>query len=207
MKKAVFLFLLFVLVVGCSRQTMIRNYYVLNPPPHEPGPELRRADPIKVSVDVRNFTVSDAFDDTRIVARAASHEIRYYFYHHWAIRPSGAVADMLFEQLEELQLFQKLTRGYAASTGYVLTGKIFAIERLIGEENDACHLHVVLELLDQRTGIAVVRHEFDRKAQLSDKSMNTYAVQMSRLLMQEAHVFFQELITFFDMKSQQTRSS
>ncbi len=195
-------------LVGCSKRTLVRNYYVLDAPQDDRFKVLDIETPIPVSVDVRDFDVSNAFDDTRIVSRSGSHEIRYYYYHHWAVRPSAAIAELIFQELDALQLFQTLALGFEANVGYIVSGKLFALERQTRPDAmDACHVHLVFELQDERSGHTVVRHEYERTEPLSDTSMNTFAVQISDLILRGHDAFLEKVIASFKSHPPRTSSS
>ena len=184
-----------VLLPGCGKKTLIRNYYVLEAPtPSEPAAEIR---PMPVNVDVRDFRVAKAFDQTRIALRKASHELVYFYYHHWAVRPSYAVADLVYDILDDRAVFQRCTRGFSYNPDYIVSGEVRAIERLNRDKKEYAHVSAVFELLDAKTGLPRVRHEFDRMRALEDdRSMNTFASAVSVLLARETDGFIEKIIDY-----------
>ena len=73
--------------ISCSKKSTIRRYYIIElaSAGHIARPDTSLFD---LKVDVRDFRVARAFDQTRIALRTDSHELNYYFYHHWAVKPS-----------------------------------------------------------------------------------------------------------------------
>jgi ABC-type uncharacterized transport system auxiliary subunit len=184
-----------VCITGCGKRAIVSQYYLLENPwalaPEEPPV----VSPLPYSVDVRDFQAGKAFDQTRIAARSGSNELNYYFYHYWAVRPSMALTDMVYEVIDQAGLFERCTRGYSTSPDFIISGHVMRCERLLREDVDGAHLAVVLELIDRASEQQVIRHEFDHTVELDkDGSMNGFASAISHILFREA-IHFSEKIT------------
>jgi ABC-type uncharacterized transport system auxiliary subunit len=202
MKILKFILIVTVACVGissCGKRAIIRKYYLLeNPGLLSPG-DLTISEPLPFNVDVRDFQVGKAFDQTRITARSGSNELDYYFYHHWAVRPSIALADMVHESIDGARLFQLCTRGYSYRPDFVITGHVMRLERLLEDQSDAAHLAIILELSDVKSEQQVVRHEFDHTTKLDqDRSMNGFANAISEIVFQETNTFIDDIVAHFE---------
>lgn len=179
-----------VLAAGCGKKAIIRKYYVLETisADRRTGPSY--AEKIPIRVEIRDFEVAEAFDQTRIALRTGSNEIDYYYYHHWAVRPTVALANMMYEIMKDADLFLRISREYSLSTGYIITGTIHRLERMDGFPYPKAHLAGRLELVDAEQDVPVVHYEFDQAVDLrNDRSMNGFAAVLSEILYQEIEAF------------------
>jgi len=191
------LFMVGLSCIGCGRRAIIRKYYLLEAQTHMPSEQLGIGGPFTYNVDVRDFRVGPAFEQTRIAVRSGSHELDYYFYHHWAVRPSTAIADMVFELVDDTDLFQQCFRGYSYRPDFLISGHIYSLERVRGESDDAARLKALIELVDMKSELSVVRHEFDRTVNLTaDGTMNEFARTVSDIMLQETEGFIQRVGDF-----------
>jgi len=190
-------------MAGCGKRAIVSRYYLLeNPRPLAPE-ELTVTSPLPYSVDVRDFQAGRAFDQTRIAARASSNELNYYFYHHWAVRPSTALADMVYEVIDQAGLFERSTRGYSSRPDLIISGRILRCERIVEENVDSAHLAAVLTLADRTSERQILRHEFDSTTALDkDRSMNGFANAISRILFQETVRFTELIAAQFEQQSE-----
>jgi ABC-type uncharacterized transport system auxiliary subunit len=184
--------------LNCSKSAVVRKYYMLEAQHNPTDDAMTPLQPMSIKVDVRDFSVAKAFDQTRIVLRTKSNELNYYYYHLWAVRPATAAADMYYEILARLRLFQRCTRGYSIGPDYYISGQITAIERTLIARNESVHLMASFSLFDARTELPVLHHSFDRTVELKkDKSMNGFADAASKLLHSEMIGFTQQIIDFY----------
>jgi len=180
---------------ACSKRAMIRKFYLLETP--GTVTPITVAHQVPFLVDVRDFKVSKAFDQTRIAIRTKSHELNYYYYHHWAVKPSSAIADMIFQLIDNSGLFQRCARGYTFNPDYIITGRINTIERLYIKETESAHLSGVFELVDVKNDSLAIRNEFDKEVLLEDKSMNGFAVAISNIITDQTENFIKKMETYF----------
>lgn len=158
------------------------------------GIQTEQAFPLEV--DVRDFQVSRAFAQTRIALRTESNEINYFYYHHWAIRPSYAVADQVYNILNQKALFAKCTRGISHEPDYRIEGNVQAIERNHMNDSQSAHLVMTMQFTDTESSLSHVQHRFDRSLPLDDKSMNNFAEKMSQIILEETLSFSQQIKAF-----------
>jgi ABC-type uncharacterized transport system auxiliary subunit len=183
---------------GCSKKALIRKYYILESPSIPAAAEVQPEAALPYLVDIRDFRVSKAFDQTRIAMRTESHELNYYYYHHWAVRPSTAFADFVFQAVNERGLFRRCSRGYSYNPDYLINGIVRHVERGMGEKDATARLGLVFELADAEQEVVRFRHAFDRTLELeNDRDMNSFARAVSRILAEETQVFMDKLVDFF----------
>ena len=192
---------LLVLTINCAKETMSRKYYVLENTSSKDRriPHFVRTLPFRV--EVRDFRVDKAFDQTRIADRSASNELDYYSYHYWAVRPPVAVADLVYRVLDKTQLFQRLTRVYSITSDYIVSGQIFSIERVDKANQTLVHIAGTMDLIDAKPDITVLRYEFDQTMPMTeDGSMNRFAALASELIYQESEAFSRKLADYFSVQ-------
>lgn len=193
-------FIIFTLIIiglslTCSKRAMIRKYYILEIDQNNLPDSTEFASPLPIHLEVRDFEVGKAFEHTPIVVRTNTHELNYYIYHHWAVKPGIAIADMAFSYLTQRNLFEKNSRGYTTDSDYCLGGHIYTIERLEKDKQTYAHLHIKFELLDHSLKKSLLQYEFNREAFIKDKKrMNPVAHQMSLILQEELDIFIEKII-------------
>ncbi len=185
-----------ILLPGCSKKALIRKYYVIEA--QNESPFNLQVEPLPFSVDVRDFYVSKAFEQARIAVRSESHELDYYFYHYWAVRPSAAIADIIHSLIVRENIFRSCRRGYTQAPDFIITGQIYALERVENRNQKAAHVSGIIELVDAKTENPVVRYEFDQTQELlEDQSMNGFARYMSNIIMDVTRTFLYRTIDTF----------
>lgn len=180
----------------CSKRITTRRYYVLE---LTNLPAFLRPDStlFSIKVDVRDFRVARAFDQTRIALRTNSNELDYYFYHHWAAKPSLSVADFVYDLIAAKKLFTGYFRGISYNPDYLITGDIKSIERIQERHAAYAHVHMVIELIDADTEQVVVRYEDDQRVPVEPaRSMNTFARVSSQILLHFTNEFTNQVRIF-----------
>jgi len=184
--------------MDCSRSVVVRKFYVLEPQQTTVPAALQLDHPMPIKVDVRDFTIAKAFDQTRIALRTQSNELNYYYYHLWAVRPASAVADMVYQIVSPLNLFQRCTRGFSIGPDYYLSGQIMALERTQMAKKEYAHVSGTLFLFDARTELPVLQQDFNRLVDLKKtRSMNGFAHAAGTILQGEMETFLQQIVEFY----------
>ncbi len=170
------------LIASCSKRITTRRYYVLDIPT-----AAQQAKPLKpeftLRVDVRDFHVSRAFDQPRIALRTNTNELDYYFYHHWASKPSLAIADYIYQLIENRNVFSVLSRSISYNPDYVIRGDVKSIERIQVDKEAFAHVQILIEMVDPKSGEVFAQFEDDQRLPLEPaNSMNTFARATSQIL-------------------------
>ncbi len=195
-----FLLILAVLAtfVGCTRQILVTTYYLLDYKADGRNAKLKLAEPIPYRVQVLNFKIPRSFDSIRIIARYSTHQINYYRYSLWAVRPQVAVADLLTQHINTYQLFDECKREFLSiQPDYEISGEIQQIEKYESEGYTAAHLKMTFEFYDRAKNKLVVRHSFDREMPLASNSMTIFAKALSDIINQEADEFLIKIVNHF----------
>ncbi len=186
--------------MSCGKKTMVRRYYVIELPAvaMKTFTDSTRFD---YRVDVRDFRIAGAFNQTRIALRTGTNELDYYFYHHWAVRPSNAVADFIYDLLVQKQMFTRVSRDISYKPDYWITGDIKSIERLLVGKESYAHVHLVIDFYDAQKEETVVHFEDDQMTLLEpDNSMNTFARKTSEILANMTDSFLQRVSEYLANK-------
>jgi ABC-type uncharacterized transport system auxiliary subunit len=192
------LLILGICVTSCSRKVITRRYYVLESLAAQQKQDYGIEKALPYKVDIRDFRVAKAFNQTRIAIRSESHELNYYFYHHWAVRPTAAVSDLVYDIIDRAGVFLSCSSEYSLNPDYIITGFVHAIERIQTKHTVSAHLHATFQLIDADTDLEVLRYEFDRKTELEkDKSMNSFANAISDILRQETETYIRNILEHF----------
>ena len=178
-------------LVFCARKTLIRNYYLIEFPQTIAQSESAQSFPLEV--DVRDFRVSRAFEQTRIALRTDTKELNYFYYHHWAVRPAYALADQVHTVFDQKGLFAKCTRGLSADPNYIIGGNVQILGGNHKDDPPTAHLSMTLFFMDAESSVSNLQHRFDRSLPLDDKSMNSYAEKLSQILLEETLVFYEQI--------------
>lgn len=187
-----------ILLFGCARMSLVTSYYLLDYRPIPNNPALLLDTPIPHKAQVLNFKIPRSFDSNRIIARFSSHQIDYYRYNLWAVRPQIAVADLLVQHINTYKLFQKCRREFLDERpDYEITGEIFQIERFESERYSAAHLKMVFEMYDYNNGNLLVQHQFDREIQIPFGNMTIFAKAISDIISEETDLFLADVVEFF----------
>jgi ABC-type uncharacterized transport system auxiliary subunit len=177
---------------------MIRKYYVLDAQVGVNLATLGLSTPLPFKVGIRDFRVAKAFDQTSMAVRTASHEVNYYAYHLWAVRPGVAIAELMNHLINQSGLFQSCSLDYMPDVDYILTGTVDQIERSQEKGEGAAHVRATLDLIDVKTELPVLQHPFDRQSELKKKKdANQLAETISELLRQETEAFIREMAAYF----------
>ena len=188
-------FLLFVLAFGltCSKKVAVRRYYVIELPAVVMS-TFADSTQFARKVDVRDFQIASAFDQTRIALRTDTNELDYYYYHHWAVRPSKAVADFVYDMLVQMKLFSNVGRDISYNPDYLITGDVKSIERIHIRKKSYAHVYIILNFVDAETEEVLVHYQDDQTVLLNpDGGMNTFSRKISEITADINLAFLQQV--------------
>lgn len=194
--------LISVLMLNCGKRITTRRYYVLDIPT-----SAQQAKPSKpeftVRVDVRDFHVSRAFDQPRIALRTNTNELDYYFYHHWASKPSLAIADYIYQLIDNRNVFSVLSRSISYNPDYVIRGDVKSLERIQVDKEAFAHVQILIELVDPKSGEVFAQFEDDQRLPLEPaNSMNTFARATSQILRHVTDEFLSKVRLYFSTSAE-----
>lgn len=190
---------LFLLIMGCAQETVQRKYFLLEYPPVLKDSTLYVPKPFPYKLLIHNMKLPRTYDRTSIVVRYSSHQIDYYRYSLWAIRPQILVSDLIARHFQEYKLFLKSEREFLdEKPDYEVVGYINAIEQFDNKLYTAAHLSMVLYVRRSSDFALLVKHEFDRTEELPTFEMSLFAKTLSDILREENDNFVLKIINYFN---------
>lgn len=198
LKRSILFLAAVLMITGCTRQLVVTTYYLLDYLPTAKTKRLQLKEPLPFRAQVRNFKIPRSFDSIRIVARFSSHQINYYRYSLWAVRPQIAIADLLAQHINAYHIFQDCQREFLDKIpDYEITGEIYQIELYDSEQFAAAHLKMVIELHDRSQNKLIVKHDFDREHQIPKENMTVFAKALSDIINEETEIFLAKVVDHF----------
>lgn len=179
------LFILAALILqSCSSKSIIRKYYLLEIPLEQKiENSTSTISPDACEVVVPEMTA--AYGQHRIAVRRRSHEISYYQYHEWAMRPGEVIGNMFLDHLKNAGLFSEVSNIVLRTVPrFRAFCEIKQLEAIEGDDLLSAHLNIRFRLFDRALERTVVDWGFDQTQPLEEKDINLFAASSSRLLEQ-----------------------
>ena len=189
--------------IRCSTKSMHRQYFILDYRPVLQDSTLKIEKPLPYKVQVRTMKISRTFDRVGIVVRYSTHQLDYYRYQLWAIRPQIIVSDLIARHISNYKVFQSCQREFLEERpDFEIIGVIDAIEKFDNEAYTAAHLAMKLYLRTYDGYENLLSHEFDREEEMPVFRMELFAKKLSDILREEVDIFIGEIIEYFDKKNE-----
>jgi len=156
------LLLMFIIVnlLACARPVETR-YYMLDYVPTPTAARLQLG-PWPYHVRIKDFTIAEAYRRDQIIYRQSPHELRFYNFELWAVKPEFLVTDMVFKHMREAHLFQDLQRTFEHDEpDFVLKGEITALEEYDNQSKWYAHLAFNMTLQDAQNQTVVWTQSWD----------------------------------------------
>lgn len=139
------------MLAGCFARVKENHYYLLDYVP-TPSAERLAKGAYPYSLRVKDFDVAEAYRRNNIVYRQSPHELRFYSYELWAVKPEYLVTDMVYRHVETAKLFHEVTRTLdMVEPEYVLSGQVTALEEYDNKDEWYAHLAMNMTLQNTRT--------------------------------------------------------
>jgi ABC-type uncharacterized transport system auxiliary subunit len=184
-------------VAGCMpRRSIPARYYILDYPAGIQVDIAANTAPVKNSCLINTVQIYPAYSTNQIAIRENTHEIRYFAFNQWAVRPEQSLTSIMVEFLKRHNIFQSIqTTALFAEADYTIETTVYNLE-LIDEDNEY-HARLNLEyiLIDSQTGQAIINHRADRKYLLDEKSLNLFASTISKIFVEELGIFSNSILT------------
>lgn len=185
------------LASGClSQKSAPARYYDLEYPA-EPEVSINdTVEPLDYSCLINVVEVYPAFAGSQIAIRENSHQIRYFSFNHWAVRPEQSLIYLMTEFLNRHNIFKTVyPPSLYIESDYTIETMIYHLE-LVEEGNDY-HVHLNLEfrLNDGQTGEEILNHRADRKHLLEERNLNLFAASVSEIFIEELGIFANSILT------------
>ncbi len=179
------------ILTGClGRRSMPARFYILDYPP---GLEVNFEDesPVQKSLLIRTVEISPAYATTQIALRERTHEIRYFSFNQWAVRPEQSLTSLLTEFMNEHNIFRTVyTRpSLNLEPDYIMETIIHHMVLVEDGREYYARLSLEYALREFGNGETVLNHRADRKQVLEDKNLNLFAAAISEIFIDELGKF------------------
>ena len=197
-----FFILLFVIILfwlNCSTKSIYRQYFILDYRPVLQDSTLKIEKPLPYKVQVRTMKIPRTFDRVGIVVRYSTHQLDYYRYQLWAIRPQIVVSDLIARHISNYNVFQSCQREFLEERpDFEIIGVIDAIEKFDNEAYTAAHFAMKLYMRTYDGYENILSHEFDREEEMPVFKMELFAKKLSDILQEEVDVFIGKIVASSD---------
>ncbi len=179
------------LLTSCiSEKKIIRKYYTLEIPEdtYNIAPDTLNLIPGKC--EIGRVNINPVYEKNQIVNRNKSHEITYYMYHQWAVRPDEAIREILNEYMQNKRLFENVSTRFSRSIpDYRFETSVNGLEIVEIDKSFLAHVSLDFVLILNTSDSILIRHQADRTEPLKKKDMNLFALEVSNILFEELEIF------------------
>lgn len=171
-----------VLLGGCFAKVRDTRYYLLDYVPTV-SRERQARGPHPWRVRIREFSVAEAYRRNQIVYRQSAHQLRFYNFELWAVKPEHLITDMVFRHMRDAHVFEHVTRLIEQEPPhFVLSGEVTAIEEFDNRNQWYAHLAMNMELLDSRTQEVVWNRAWSYRKKVMQQEVVFVVRELSFLL-------------------------
>lgn len=193
-----FILLLIIVFFACAQTQVQRKFFLLDYPGVASDSLKNFQGPFPYKLQVQTMKLNRAYDRTNIVVRFSAHQIDYYRYNLWAIKPQIIISDLINQQIQANHIFVKCEREFLdENPDYEIVGHIIAIERFHNEAFNAAHLAMILHLRRSHDFEIILKHQFDRQEELSNPDMTYFAKKLGDILREEVDKFLPQIVDYF----------
>ena len=173
-----------------SEKRVVRKYYTLEIPEEVNITKYDIAASVPGKCEIEQVSVNSVYAKNQIVNRNDSHEITYYMYHQWAVRPDEAIRELLYTYLDNKNLFGRIATRFSMSVPeYRMETSISRLEIIEGKKFFSAHIKLKLELVLNKNDSILISHHADRTEPLKRKDLNLFAGELSNILYEELEMF------------------
>lgn len=170
-------------LLGCSAPPT-KKLYMLN---YEPEPLSRRMHdaPYPFTIRVKQFDIEKAYDRFQITYRHSPFELRYYFYHVWAVKPTAMLTDLVHKHLVESKIASQVVRRLDEALerpDFEISGTIEAIEEYDSDEVWFAHLALRLKVIRMRDNRTVYLRRFDHRKRVHQQEPEFVVRELSQIM-------------------------
>lgn len=131
-----------------------------------------------------------AFGKYKIAIREGSHEIRYFSYNQWAVRPGQSLSLMLTDFFRKSNIFEKLIPpNETGEADYTIETYIPRLQVVRDGKNYKAHIETEFRLINNRLGKTVLEQRSVNINDLDEKCLNLFSSEISRVFTRELHNF------------------
>jgi ABC-type uncharacterized transport system auxiliary subunit len=195
--KYIFLLILAsgVLLPGCRGGRALTNrYYLLEYPDDVSVNFPESSAKIGRSCFVNSVDVYPPFATNQIAHRENTHELSYYAFNQWAVRPESSLTRILLDFLDKYRVFEQVYHTHPApETDYTIDTAVQRME-IVSENNDYhASIAVRFRLLDNISGEIAAEHVAQSMKEMKHRDINLFAGAISSMFVEELGVFINEI--------------
>ena len=155
--------IILILVNSCAKP-ITKQFYLLSYQPDQLVERIKN-EPYPLTIRLRPFEIEKAYAKPNIVYRRSPYELEYYGFHHWAVRPSDMMTDLIYSHLEGLNLVASTVRRLdeKGKPDYELSGTVLALEEYDSEETWFAHLKIRMTLTRLSDGVVIYNRLYDQR--------------------------------------------
>ncbi|RMF60557.1 MAG: hypothetical protein D6748_03820 [Calditrichaeota bacterium] len=179
------------LTVGCTKKAIVRQYYVIDFPVKIDS--TSSLPPLTQKIcEIVPVRVAPVYTTNKIALRTRSHELTYFLYHVWAVKPDKAITHLMEKFFQAQHLFKEISSYlWKTQPDYELRTRVDRLELSEQKGRMFARVAMTLELYDLKTNQTVVYHVFDSSLPLQKKNINLFAAVVSS----EIHHQLKEMAT------------
>jgi ABC-type uncharacterized transport system auxiliary subunit len=185
------------LLAGCRGQKVKDiNYYIIETPKNVYWDDVNTEPLIEDVCQIDNVDVSPAFSSTKIAYRKQSHELTYYAYHKWAVKPGECFTRLLEEHLNHSHVFSHVaTRFWKTQPTYDIKTRVYQLEAIQNDKKQlTAHLNIEFILIEHDTHKELIIHRADKQLPLEENSMNLFSKTISNIYFLEMQEFTAQIV-------------
>lgn len=178
-------------LTGClSSKPVSTRYYIFEYPDKSTVSIKGNYSTVPGTCTVYPVEVSPAFATNQIAIRENTHEIRYFSFNQWAVRPEQGLTELLNRFLSENNIFLEVYRPSLIKEGdYILESRVYNLEVVSERKHYHARLSLEFILTDSKSGQPVKNHRADKTVPLEQRDLNLFASAISRIFIEEIDLF------------------
>jgi ABC-type uncharacterized transport system auxiliary subunit len=191
------LFFTTIILQGCGPgKPLATSYYILEPPADfEAGIAYTMA-PLKRSCIILPVEVSPAYSSNQIAIRGNTHEIQYFTFNQWAVRPEQSLTAIITDFLLSHNVFESVSGpALHMEPDYIFETTVFHLEIISERRDHQAHLSLEYRLRDNKSGQILLNHRASRKDLLHEKNLNLFSAAISKIFVEELSLFANKILT------------
>ncbi len=191
------LFALFFLGCRSAMESDIRLYLLEYPGeteyPADDIPDLNLT--AEKSCKISFVEIHPAFGTHKIAIREGSHEIRYFSYNQWAVRPGQSLSLILTDFFRKSNLFEKIIPATEkGKADYTFETYIPRLEVVRNGKKYKAHIETEFRLINNHLGTTVLEQRSVNINELDERCLNLFSSEISSMFTRELHNFTLEII-------------
>ncbi len=203
MKKiSVLISLLFILIFfsqSCgSRKSVVKKFYVLDLPAASETILSDSISTIDKYCEIVPVSTYPAYSTRQIVIRSQSHEVRYFTYHEWAVRPQEILTRLMEEYFRQQGVFKEASlRFWKIIPEVQVETTVYNLE-IFEENNDfTAHLNIEFRLVENQSGKLILRQTAKNFRELKKRDLNLFASAISDMYLEALRNFAIKVMDFY----------